>query len=238
MGRVFRAYDEEFHKDVALKTINARPGMDLAAHVLSIKNEFRRIEPYRHPNLVKYYNLFADPPACFLTMELINGENLANHVWQQPRFPGLNTKLDERLRNLIPQMIDGVCFLHAIGQVHRDIKPSNVMVDDAGRLVILDFGLTTRVYLEASLTYGVGTRGFWAPEQLHGSPCASSDWYSVGATLYYLLTGSGLPFRHPSSTPDADWQPLLLLPRDYREVLGSLLAFEPDRRGGAGALGA
>ena len=103
MGRVFRAFDEEFHKDVALKTINDAPGMDLVAHVLSIKNEFRRIEPYRHPNLVKYYNLFAESPVCFLTMELVKGENLANHVWQRPSFPELNDELDERLRKLIPR---------------------------------------------------------------------------------------------------------------------------------------
>lgn len=94
----------------------------------------------------------------------------------------------EQLKELLPQLIEGVHALHAAGLLHRDIKPSNIMVTRKGRLVLLDFGVTGQVNeLQGSLA---GTPPYMAPEVLRRDAVGpQSDWYSVGATLYQLLTG-------------------------------------------------
>lgn len=92
------------------------------------------------------------------------------------------------LRNALPQLVHGVAALHGNGLLHRDIKPSNIMVTESGRVVLLDFGVSASLAdAEGAI---VGTPAYMSPEVLRGQkPGASTDWYSVGATVFHALVG-------------------------------------------------
>ena len=144
--------------------------------------------------------------------------------------PRMGTSFDEaRLRDGLVQLTHGVRKIHAEGLVHRDIKSSNVLINNDGRLVLLDFGLITQ--MESPLWQDhhlVGTIGYMAPEQAAGTDLGpEADWYSVGVLLYWALTGyaplgpGGVPPRprelEDSVPADLDALCMQLLYRDANE---------------------
>lgn len=200
MGVVYRAFDAEMGRDVALKTL---PTLD-AAELVALKEEFRSLAGITHPNLIELYELFVDDQQAFFTMELLDGDDFVAHVRGHrrrdvgpapaPRGPWL-----DRLADALSQLVRAVSFLHRAGKLHRDIKPSNVRVTSSGRLVLLDFGLATAISGENLRQDDagalVGTLEYMAPEQAWGAPLSpAADWYGVGVVLYQALTGE-LPFR-------------------------------------------
>ncbi len=114
------------------------------------------------------------------------------------------------LRDKLVQLSKGLMALHDAGKVHRDVKPSNVLVNQAGRVVLLDFGIATDLSRREQLVQSriMGTPHYMAPEQAAGMPVAqSADWYSVGVVLYEALTGR-LPFEGSllKVIEDKQWQ--------------------------------
>jgi tetratricopeptide (TPR) repeat protein/predicted Ser/Thr protein kinase len=190
-GEVFAAYDKERQETVALKTLNQSD----PASLYRFKQEFRAHADLRHPNLVRLYELLGENDRWFFTMELVEGRELV--AWARGLPAG--EPRHASLRQVLRQIAEGVRALHLAGKLHRDLKPSNVLVTPEGRVVILDFGLfadlsAAQIYesLDADV---VGTPAYMAPEQGAGlPPSEASDWYSVGALLFEVLTGAP-PFQ-------------------------------------------
>ncbi|HWN66724.1 MAG TPA: protein kinase, partial [Haliangium sp.] len=226
MGVVYAALDRERGIPVALKTLrHISPD-----HLLRFKNEFRALQDVTHPNLVTLGELIEGQGQWWLTMELIEGEDIVAHV-----RPG--GRLDEgRLRTAMVQLVSALQALHARGLVHRDIKPHNVLVTHAGRVVLLDFGLVAQV--DQSESDVVGTAAYMAPEQARGHEVGpAADWYGVGALLYEALTGKS-PFHGPAlqvlmaKQNELPRRPgeIADVPADLEALCMELLATEPAAR--------
>ncbi len=168
----------------------------------------------------------------------------------------------ERLRHALVELYHGITALHEAGILHRDIKPSNVLVDLTGRVVLLDFGLISRIKPTMNLEslrkiagsrqiQYIGTPHYMSPEQAMGESIGrASDWYCVGAMLYECLTGrrpieGSSPLQILVQKQTVDPIDVLELnpaaPPDLAELCMALLTREPERRPGeqeiAGALG-
>jgi hypothetical protein len=188
-GVVYEAYDRESRAVVALKTLAS---MD-AEEAFRLKHEFRALANLEHENFVRFEELCSVGGQVFFTMERVRGGDFLQYVRPEGR-------LDEpRLRKALAQLVEGLGALHASGRVHCDVKPSNVLVTTEGRVVLLDFGLTSRFGRRHGSGKGIGsvsgTPAFMAPEQMDGDALApATDWYAAGVMLYAALTGD-VPFR-------------------------------------------
>src|SRR6185369_16290308 len=127
--------------------------------LIRLKNEFRAIQEIHHPNLVRLGELLEEQGVWLFTMELVEGIDFVK--WSRR-----DGRPDEaKLRPALKQLVGALHAIHRAGKVHRDVKPSNVLVTADGRVVLLDFGLITRVAADDALTDGmiVGTAGYMAP---------------------------------------------------------------------------
>jgi TolB-like protein len=203
MGITYRAHDAILHHAVALKVIDA----DLAAHPRAqarFLREARAAAGLRHPNIAGVFRFGVFPDGrCFYAMELVEGETLEERVRRDGPLP-VALALE-----IVEQVAGALAAAEKAGIVHRDLKPSNIMVvpgsegHGAAPLVkIIDFGLAkaaaaTSTGQEAKLTMGgfIGTPAFASPEQFDpNAPLdVRSDIFSLGVTLWYLLTGN-VPF--------------------------------------------
>ncbi|MGC8744182.1 MAG: WD40 repeat domain-containing serine/threonine protein kinase [Verrucomicrobiia bacterium] len=191
MGEVWLAYDSRLREFVALKFLLPK----IANSIESI--EHLRIETHRsrklsHPNIVRVYDLYEEPGEIpFVAMEYVDGSNL-----HQIRLLRSNGVLSwEFLSPLVRQLISALQYAHSENIVHRDIKPSNLLLDKENRLKLADFGIARIAqqtsFAQRGLGFGGGTLDFISPQQASGLPAtAADDIYSIGATLYELLTGT------------------------------------------------
>ena len=154
----------------------------------------------------------------------------------------------ERLRRMLPQLVQGLAALHGAGKIHRDVKPSNIRVTTDGRAVLLDFGLVTELERRRGGDMGVivGTVAYMAPEQCAGDVplTPAADWYALGVVLYQCMTGR-LPFEGPAArvllekqTKPAPRPSRLVkgVPLDLDELCCELLEREPAGRPSGRAL--
>ncbi len=220
MGVVYEARDRATGERVALKTFRERSASDLR----QLKHEFRALAAIHHPNVVRLHELAAEGDQWFLVMELVEGVDLVSYVRAGllgpipvgdatptelvPAVPaasaaptGARRSLGElvdlgRLEDAFGQLAGALSALHAAGIVHGDLKPSNVLVTQAGRVVLMDFGIARARREGTGEAYSfAGTPMFMAPELLAGEPAsAATDAYALGVLLYQVLTDR-LPVR-------------------------------------------
>ena len=190
MGVVWLARDEELERDVALKFLPEVVAMDKQA-ILELKRETRRSLELTHSHIIRIYDFVQDGRTAAISMEYVAGDTLAALKLDQPHQCYSATDLAKWVR----QLCEALDYAHGKAQVvHRDLKPANLMIDARGDLKVADFGIAASVSDSVSrVSNQVGSSGtpvYMSPQQMMGEkPAVSDDIYSLGATLYDLLTG-------------------------------------------------
>lgn len=183
MGEVYRADDLKLGQPVALKFLPSqfRHGDRRFDRLLS---EVRLARQVSHPNVCRVYDAGEVDGQQFLSMEYIDGENLASLLRRIGRLP------KDKAIELARQLCAGLNAAHEQGILHRDLKPANVMIDGRGRAKITDFGLAALARENGGEDPSAGTPAYMSPEQLAGREfSARSDLYALGLVLYELFTG-------------------------------------------------
>jgi uncharacterized RDD family membrane protein YckC len=190
MGVVWEAEQTGTGRRVALKLLSPRL-RPTADNVERFLREGKSAASISHPRSTFVFDAGQQGGQPYIAMELMPGRTLKDELDESGPFGS------ERAVDCILDVIDGLEAAHALGVVHRDVKPSNCFIDSDGRIKIGDFGLSKSLVSDAELTKTgsfLGTPQFAAPEQVRGGAVDQrTDVYSVGATLFCLLTGRG-PF--------------------------------------------
>jgi serine/threonine-protein kinase len=183
MGEVYRADDLKLGQTVALKFLPKAVSTDESL-LARFHAEVRLARQVSHPNVCRIYDIGEIEGRHFLSMEYVDGEDLASLLKRIGRLP-----VDKTVE-IARQLCAGLHAAHEKGVLHRDLKPANVMLDGRGRVRITDFGLAVATEEAASLGEISGTPAYMAPEQLAGKPSSvRSDLYALGLVLYEVATG-------------------------------------------------
>jgi len=190
MGVVYRAVDTTLDRPVAIKVL-----LPEFVHDPELLRRFRLEAKAQanltHPNIAVLYAFSEINEQCVIVMELLEGETFADILENRGRLPWKGAL------SLTQQTLQGLAFAHSRGVVHRDIKPSNLMLTRDGTVKIMDFGIAKAVGPSrmATRTGTLGTPTYMSPEQIKGEGIdARADIYSLGITLYQLLSGK-VPFE-------------------------------------------
>jgi tRNA A-37 threonylcarbamoyl transferase component Bud32/tetratricopeptide (TPR) repeat protein len=186
MGEVFKAYQPDLHRHVAIKTLLS--GEQASEEFLQrFHREARMAAMLSHPNIVPIYDIGVEGKLHYIVMEYVEGRSLKQLLEEKRLDP-------EKSLRIVYTVARALQFAHDRKVVHRDIKPANLILDKQGRVRILDFGLARSLDgkgLTASSVM-VGTPYYMSPEQAFGAPEEldhRTDVYSLGAVLYEMLTG-------------------------------------------------
>lgn len=183
MGEVYRAYDLILEQDVALKFLPHALTTSPAA-LDRFRNEVRLARQVSHPNICRVYDIGEIEDAPFLTMEYVDGEDLASLLRRIGRLPA------DKALDISRRLCAGLAAAHEKGVLHRDLKPANIMIDGRGEVLITDFGLAAMAGTVDETAARQGTPAYQAPEQLAGREVtARSDIYALGLVLYEVFTG-------------------------------------------------
>lgn len=198
MGIVYKALDPDIDREVAIKTIR----FDLISDegeknelMLRFMREARAAGRLVHPNIITIHDVGKEADMTYIVMQYIGGQSLQKWISSRKKIPS------PEIVDLMIQLCDALDFAHRSGIVHRDIKPANILLDDAGKPHICDFGVA-HVEMSTITQTGVtiGTPSYMSPEQVMGKKIDKrSDIFSLGAILYELLTGKR-PFEGESIT--------------------------------------
>lgn len=241
MGVVFEAEQVSLHRRVALKVLRFTSLSDAEA-IDRFRREAETVAHLHHTNIVPIFYVGFEKGVHFFAMEFIQGRSLADVLGETAEPIDPMTAM-----NWGVQVADALAHAHQRGVIHRDIKPSNLLLDDEGRIWLTDFGLAMRLdTVTLSMTGTViGTPRYMSPEQASASRHRldhRTDLYSLGATLYELMTGRPV---YLAETPQGVIDQILnqdpvpprtlspALSRDMETILLKCLAKQPEQRYGS-----
>jgi serine/threonine protein kinase len=192
MGTVYKGFHRETGQIVAVKVV--APHM-VGNQVLlkRFEQEYNAARQLDHPNIVRALDFDNTASTPYLVMEFVDGESLGRKLEREGKLPEAEAK------RLIIQVAQGLHKAHKAKLVHRDVKPDNILITPDGQAKLADLGLVKEVEADLNLTRtgrGLGTPNFMAPEQFRNAKNADErcDIYSLGATLYMMVTGE-VPFK-------------------------------------------
>ena len=194
MGAVYKARDLELDRLVALKVIRPELARDPAI-IERFKQELRLSHQVTHRNVIRIYDLGEGDGVKFITMEYIEGQDLRSLIRLRKKFSPPDAV------GIMEQICLALDAAHSVGVIHRDLKPQNIMVDQTGRVLVMDFGLARTLEGDGMTQTGalVGTMEYMSPEQALAKDLDQrSDLFSAGLIFYELLTGH-MPFRADSA---------------------------------------
>jgi tetratricopeptide (TPR) repeat protein len=234
MGAVYKATDLELNRTVALKII--RPELASRPEVLQrFKQELILARKITHRNVIRIFDLGVTDQMKFITMEYVEGRDLESYLRESRPSP-------REAVNILRQVCEALEAAHSEQVVHRDLKPQNIMMDETGRVHVMDFGLARSVEGDALTRTGafMGTPAYMSPEQAKGIPVdARSDIFALGIIFYELLTGE-VPFRADTvlgsllmRTQGPPPPPLKLnaaIPRPLNDITLKCLAVDREKR--------
>ena len=233
-GTVYEAFDTLLERSVALKELYDTED-DIIDQKQRFQAEARILASFNHPHIVPIYDMFDEGGNFWLVMELLSGGDLSGRLQQHKALPVVDCLKITR------DIASGLACAHAQGLVHRDIKPGNILFARDGSLRITDFGIAKANRSNVKTQQGLilGSPGYMSPEQAAGeSVDARSDLYSLGITLYQMLTGQ-VPFegdttavllKHITQIPDKPSQLNPALPAALDVLVMKMLAKKPDDR--------
>jgi eukaryotic-like serine/threonine-protein kinase len=190
MGLVYRAFDRQLNREVAIKTVTE--GFTRDPEMLQrFYREAAKTGALKHPNIIIVYDLGEQDGFPYIVMEYLSGDPL-DRIIQSGKPQPLAFKL-----HILEQVCYALGYAHRNDVIHRDVKPANVIVQTDGVVKLLDFGIARQEKTDGHLTrtgHVIGTLQYMAPERLKNAPFdGRSDIFSVGVMLFQLLTGQ-LPF--------------------------------------------
>ena len=239
MGAVFRALDLELARDVALKILHPGPSLD-SSLVARFRNEARACAQLNHDNIARVFYAGSQDGLYFIAYEFASGRTIRDLIVERGHLT-----IAEAVNYAI-QVTLALNHIAAAGVVHRDIKPSNIMLTDAGRVKVVDLGLARRDTEDSigEITVAgttLGTFDYIAPEQARDPRNADvrSDIYSLGCTMYHMLTGQppypeGTALQklldHQGKTPPDPRSMNQKVPEGLAAIMRKMMANNPDQR--------
>ena len=185
MGIVYKAFDIKLERFVALKVLNQTGSLN-TNFVERFKREAKNQAKLNHPNIVSVYGFTEQNGILGIVMEYVEGETLEKLITRKDKL-----EIREALQ-IVQQMLEGVGHAHSKNFIHRDIKPSNIILNKEGVVKIMDFGISKALFDKGITKTGtkIGTLLYMSPEQIRAEdPTKQSDIYSIGITLYEMLSG-------------------------------------------------
>ena len=239
MGAVFKATDLELARDVALKILHPSSSQD-ASLIARFRNEARACAQLNHDNIARVYYAGSQDGMYFIAYEYASGRTIRDVIVENGRLGAAETV------NYAIQITLALNHTAAAGIVHRDIKPSNIMLTNSGRVKVVDLGLARRDTTDSigDITVAgttLGTFDYIAPEQARDPRNADgrSDIYSLGCTMYHMLTGrppypEGTALQklldHQGKSPPDPRTLNSSVPEEIAAIMRKMMANDPDAR--------
>ena len=224
-AQVWRAYDIELHRNVAVKM----PKVSRIDSTEAFMAEARRVARLKHPGIVTVHDVGVDNGKCFIVSEFVEAGSLADYLARQP------VSIEQSIR-WIGEIADALQYAHASGVIHRDIKPPNILIDHHGRALLADFGIAQSASKTGRFAPSIGTLRYMSPEQLRGEEATTrSDIYSLGVVLFELVTKrspyvSDEPVQLRSIIMSGEKAGLELLPAELKRICTKAMEKEPVKR--------